>query len=212
MAKTKKSIIDLYMNWVLEHGSAPENIYLFCKENKMEESDFYAEYASFKAVEKAVFAAFFQKTLEMLHANEAYKTYAPKEQLLSFYFTFFELLTANRSYVLQSLPNSAVEFDKLSKLQDLRIHFKAYAKEIFNEYISTDVKRLEKIKATTFQEASWAQLLFIMRFWVKDESPSFEKTDIFIEKAINATFELADNPPLKSVIDLGKFLYKEAIS
>ncbi|WP_341224675.1 TetR family transcriptional regulator C-terminal domain-containing protein [uncultured Arcticibacterium sp.] len=212
MAKSKKSIIDLYMNWMLEHGSAPENIYIFCKENKMEESDFYAEYASFKAVEKAVFSAFFQKTLEMLHANEAYQSYAPKEQLLSFYFTFFELLTANRSYVLQALPSTPKELDKLGKLQDLRINFKAYAKEVFAQYISTDVKNLEKLKAQTFQETAWAQLLFIMRFWAKDESPSFEKTDIFIEKAINATFELADNPPLKSVIDLGKFLYKEAIS
>jgi hypothetical protein len=48
-----------------------------------------------------------------------------------------------------------------------------------------------------------------MRFWLDDSSASFEKTDIFIEKAVNASFDLIDIKPLKTVIDLGKFLFKE---
>jgi hypothetical protein len=42
-----------------------------------------------------------------------------------------------------------------------------------------------------------------------DSSSSFEKTDIFIEKSLKTSFDLIDTTPLKSIIDFGKFLYKE---
>jgi hypothetical protein len=48
-----------------------------------------------------------------------------------------------------------------------------------------------------------------MKFWLDDTSPSFEKTDIFIEKSVNTSFDVLNIQPLKSVIDLGKFLFKE---
>jgi len=58
-------------------------------------------------------------------------------------------------------------------------------------------------------EAAWLQLLSVMRFWYKDESPGFEKTDIFIEKLLTASFDLMNTRPMKSVTDLGKFIFKE---
>jgi ubiquinone biosynthesis protein COQ9 len=51
----------------------------------------------------------------------------------------------------------------------------------------------------------------ILKFWMEDESPAFEKTDIFIEKSVKASFELMNITPIESLIDLGKFLYKEKI-
>ncbi|MFB0910922.1 MAG: TetR/AcrR family transcriptional regulator, partial [Flavobacterium sp.] len=46
---------------------------------------------------------------------------------------------------------------------------------------------------------------------VDDVSPKFEKTDIYIEKSVNLSFELMDTAPLDSLIDLGKFIFKEKI-
>jgi hypothetical protein len=69
--------------------------------------------------------------------------------------------------------------------------------------------RLDKIQERTIEESAWAQLLITMNFWKNDPSPSFEKTDVFIEKSVNASFDLIDNTPLKSIVDLGKFLAKE---
>ena len=48
-----------------------------------------------------------------------------------------------------------------------------------------------------------------LKFWLEDTSSSFEKTDIFIEKAVNTSFDLISVQPIKSIIDLGKFLFKE---
>jgi hypothetical protein len=44
---------------------------------------------------------------------------------------------------------------------------------------------------------------------LKDTSPNFEKTDLFIEKSVKASFEILEALPVQSVLDLGKFLWKE---
>ena len=75
-------------------------------------------------------------------------------------------------------------------------------------------ERLAKIKQLeeqnkTLKESAWFQLLLTIKYWLEDTSPSFERTDIFIEKAVNTSFDLINIKPLKSVLDLGKFLYKD---
>ena len=72
-------------------------------------------------------------------------------------------------------------------------------------------EKLEKIQEKSIQESSWFHLLVTMKFWLDDISPSFEKTDLFIEKSINARFDLMDIKPLQSIIDFGKFIIKEKV-
>ncbi len=212
MAKEKKSIIAMYMDWVLEKNEAPESVYLFTKENKMNEADFYKEFGSLKAVEKQVFTTFFAKTVELLDKDENYLNYDSQQKLLSFYFTFFELLTANRSYVLAVLPKNFKTLDKFEQLKGLREEFLKYVSTLLEKYTSSPSERWQSLKKNGLTEAAWAQFLFAMAFWAKDESANFEKTDVFIEKSLKATFELVETTPLSSVVDLGKFLLKEAMA
>ena len=90
----KKSTPDLFIQFVLENGKNPVSVFEFCKANDLIETDFYKEFPSIKALEKKVLGDFFTYTSEMLSKNEAYQQYGPQEKLLSFYFTFFEVLTA----------------------------------------------------------------------------------------------------------------------
>ena len=50
----------------------------------------------------------------------------------------------------------------------------------------------------------------LMKFWISDTSKGFEKTDALIEKSVNVVFEVFDNTRLDTILDLGKFLWKEA--
>jgi len=72
--------------------------------------------------------------------------------------------------------------------------------------------RIEKIVGKSLEESLWIQFILCMKFWIDDDSASLEKTDIFIEKSVNTGFELLNIKPLKSVIDLGKFLFHEKIN
>ena len=206
---TRDDIYSMYMDYLLKNGKPPVNVYVFSKENNFDESLFYKLFGSFEAVERSIFATFFDNTITLLENNAEYAGFNNRNKLLSFYYTFFENLTANRSYVLSVLSLDNDKLKTLSLLSELRKKFKIFINSLEIRPIPLNDKRLEKIQEGTIEESAWTQLLITMKFWMSDNSPSFEKTDLFIEKAVNASFDLIDNTPLKSIIDLGKFLVKE---
>ncbi|MCD8439757.1 TetR family transcriptional regulator C-terminal domain-containing protein [Tenacibaculum finnmarkense] len=205
---TEEKIIELYMNSVLISGK-PTSIYAFATDNNFEESEFYQYFSSFKSLEKSIFGVFAKETIHLLHKTEAYQGYESKDKLLSFYFTFFELLTANRSYVLWQFQDMKSDFSKLAVLKELRAAFLKYVSNIELEKIDFKNDKINKIQDKTITEAYWMQLLMILKFWIDDESSNFEKTDVFIEKSVKAAFDIQQITPVKSVIDLAKFLWKE---
>lgn len=208
---TKDNLISWYMEFVLENNHDPKTVFSFAKENNFEEADFYKFYGSFEAIKESIFSEFFNHTIKILAKSEDYPTYDARNKLLSFYFTFFEILTANRSYVVYALKENN-DLKSLKYLKQLREDYKVFVSNIGVEKIDLKQEKLEKIQSKTIQESSWLQLIVTMKFWLDDTSPSFEKTDIFIEKSINARFDLIDVKPLKSIIDFGKFILKEKIN
>lgn len=210
-ALTKDKIISMYMNYTLEHNEKPKSVYNFTKINGFTETEFYSFFGTMESIEKEIFKTFLEKTLELLHKNKDYEDYDMKTKMLSFYFTFFELLSANRSYVVMSLKEHQNQLKNLMQLSGLRNSFKKYVSEIITDDFRTQQERLQNFQEKAIQEASWIQLLLTMKFWMEDSSPAFEKTDIFIEKSVKATFELMNIRPIDSLIDFGKFLFKEKI-
>lgn len=209
---TANGIISMYMDYVLQHNEQPKSVYIFTKENNFEESDFYQHFTSFENIEKSIFTEFLNNTLLVLAKSEDYENFDARNQLLSFYFTFFEILTANRSYVVYALEQQKGSFKKLKTLNGLRTEFHKYISNLDIETLDIKQERLEKLQQKAINESAWAQLLFTLKFWLEDGSKSFEKTDLFIEKSVNASFDIMNITPIKSVIDLGKFLFKEKMS
>ena len=208
---SKEDIVSIYMEEVLEKGQKPKSVYHFVKENNFTEAEFYAFFGTLEGLEKEIFRLFFANTIDLLNKNSEYLEYDMKNKMLSFYFTFFEILTANRSYVLQSLKFDRNPLKNLVQLTTLRNSFKEYVSEILTDDYRLEQEKLQKFQEKGIQESAWLQLMLTIKFWVDDESAAFEKTDIFIEKSVNASFELMNVTPLNHLIDLGKFLFKEKI-
>ena len=97
------------------------------------------------------------------------------------------------------------------QLSGLRNSFRDYLSEIITDDFRTQQEKLQNFQEKAFLEASWIQLLLTLKFWLDDSSPSFEKTDIYIEKSVKASFELMNITPIDSLIDFGKFIFKEKI-
>ena len=211
---TKDNLISWYMEFVLENNHNPKSVFSFAKENNFEESDFYKFYGTFEGIEQSIFSEIFNNTIKVLAKSEEYPNYDARNKLLSFYFTFFEILTANRSYVVYALKGNedVTKLRSLKLLKDLKQDFKTFSNNIGIEKIDLQQEQLGKIQDKTMQESSWIQLILTMKFWLDDTSPSFDKTDIFIEKSINSRFDLLDIKPLKSLLDFGKFILKEKIN
>ena len=213
MAKKKSisqsDLIALYMDFVLMHDHKPNSVYAFAKDNNFDESKFYEFFTSFEALEQSIFKVFFDNTHAALEKSDDYQSFDARNKLLSFYYTFFENLTANRSYVVHALKGNKNDMKSLKVLSHLKKSFNNYIEHLGINLIVVRQDQLQKIQNRGLKESAWFQLLVTMKFWLDDTSPSFEKTDIFIEKSVKASFDLIDTTPLKSIIDFGKFLFKE---
>ena len=75
--------------------------------------------------------------------------------------------------------------------------------------LKLDNEKIKSLQNKLVAEGAWIQFLSIIGFWLKDTSPNFEKTDIYIEKSVKAAFDMVYNVPVESIIDFGKFIWKE---
>lgn len=202
-------IISLYMNDVLENNDDLKNVYTFCKRHQIEESDFYSFFGSLEAMKQAIWIKFFENAVAGIEKEPAFESYSDKNKLLTLYFTLFEILTLNRSYVLVSLNENNQGLKNLKNLKGFRRHFKDFISSIIESNSSMVNDKVTKVTRPVFSEGAWIQFLFLLKFWMDDTSKSFEKTDILIEKSVNTVVDLLDTKPLESLFDLGKFLWKE---
>ena len=202
-------IVSKYMDYVLNTNEEPKNVFVFCKENKISEADFYTFFGSIDALKKEIWLKFFENAIEIMEKEEAYESYTDKNKLLTLYFTLFELFTANRSYILYALPNNKEGLKNLKSLNHFRSYFKTYITKLLEGGNSEIFKKSAKVSSPILSEAAWIQFLAILKFWLDDTSKAFESTDILIEKSVNTVVDLLNSKPLEGLLDLGKFLWKE---
>ena len=208
---SRSTIVVDFMEYVLENDF-PKNVYAFSKACEFSEAEFYNFFGSIDGIKKAIWVDLFNHVEELLFKNEEYSNYASREKLLSFYFTFFELLTANRSYVLFALKEGKNKLESLKQLSDLRKNVVEFGKALVEADNENQNLKFLKKPVSIVSEATWLQFLFLLKFWMNDDSQGFEKTDVAIEKSVNTVFDVLDNTPLDSIIDFGKFLWKEKMA
>lgn len=202
-------IIAWFMEDTLESGKDALNVYTFCKKHEIPEVDFYTFFGSLDAIKQEIWVRFFENAVGAIEKEPGYGSYSDKNKLLTLYFTLFEILTLNRSYVLFTLKENEQGLKNLLQLKQFRNRFKDFIVHILRENETEAMAKVKKITTPVLSEGAWVQFLFILKFWMEDHSKSFEKTDIIIEKSVNTVVDLLDTKPLENLIDLGKFLWKE---
>ena len=218
MATTKKTtkkkmsqedILSHYMKYVLEHGTQPATVYKFCKDHKIDEQEFYNHFGSFQGLQQHIWVALCDSTMATIHKDKEFDSYANKEKMLSFFYTLFGNLTANRSYIMFALQEHKMMLNKMEQLKEARHKVKAFATELIEVGNDEKTYKLTKNPVQLFSEGAWLQFLFLLKYWMDDTSAGFEKTDVAIEKSVNAIFDVFETTPLESILDFGKFLVKE---
>ena len=220
--ETLEKIRKAYTDYVLENGHQPTSVFQFAKKLKLAESDFYTHYTSFDAIEADVWLTFFTEAKATVEADDTYQGYSVREKLLAFYYTWIELLKAQRSFAVYSFGRlstasrpspimraSAGRVRADSKvLKPFREAFFDYARDLLAE--GRESKEVEPRPFVTdrYPNALWNQTLFLLDFWVSDVSKNFEKTDTAIEKAVNTSFDLIGRSPLDTLFDFAKFIYQ----
>jgi hypothetical protein len=203
-----EKIQETYINALLMNGRRPASVYKFCIDAGMKEDDFYSVAGSFEGLERIIWNSFIETTIARLKADKTFSTFTGREKMLAFYYTLLEELKANRSFILLSLHG----ISKLEIIPDFLKSFKATFEQFVNE-ILTGGKESGEVANRPFIDKSyphlfWLHISFILLFWTKDNSPSFEQTDAAVEKSVNLAFDLISKGAVDSALDFAKFLYQ----
>jgi len=205
----KEAIVEAFVKHVLENGKEPVSVYKFSQGLGMKEEEFYTYFTSFNSIKAAVWELIFTDTLQHMQGQEVYQEYSAKEKLLAFYFTLVEELKKYRSYLLSLYENHKTFKQHVpEEMKGFKKLFKAYAAEVVLEGKEAEEIAERPLISDRYEDALWLETLFILQFWIKDTSPSFEKTDVAIEKSVNLAFDLMGKSALDSFLDLAKFLYQ----
>jgi hypothetical protein len=196
-----------YVDYVLTHNEKPKSVYSFTKKLKITEADFYAFYASFESIEKNIWFELTVETIDEIQKQELWGQYSSREKMLSFFYSYVELLKNHRSFVIYSLTqNHNKRFSAPEVLSGARPVFENFATQIINEGLESGELAERKFFSKRYKDALWVQYAFILNFWVDDDSAGFEKTDEAIEKGIQVTFDLFQRSPIDNLFEYGKFL------
>ncbi|MBD3750264.1 MAG: TetR/AcrR family transcriptional regulator [Sphingobacteriales bacterium] len=207
---TKQKIQNAYIDYILTEGNKPISVFAFAKKNKFAEEEFYQYFGSFEAIEAGVWADFFSTTIKEIQNQEVWTTYSVREKALSFFYTFFELLKKQRSFVTYSMSHLKKGLHTPVALKEAKEIFEEFSVQLIQEGLESNEINDRKFISDRYKDALWMQVAFLLNFWIKDRSKGFEKTDEAIEKGVNVTFDLFQRTPIDNLLDYGKFLAQNA--
>ena len=200
-------LFEAYIQHILEHGAPPASVFKFCRDLGISEAEFYQQFASFPALEGQIWGSWIDQTVATISASAEWPSFNARQRMLTFFFAFFERATAKRSYLLARFPCPAQRIQGgAQSLAAMKRRFERFADETlqFGQDRGEVASRgpLSRVYPTAFTE------LFLtgIDFYLRDESPGFERTDAYVEKATVLAFDLIGNSAIESAVDLVRFV------
>lgn len=203
---TPEQIAHTYIDYVLTKDEPPKSVYVFAKSLGISEAEFYNYFASFEAIESNEWETLTKEAIALSTSQDIWIQYSSREKILSFFYSYVELLKSRRSFIIYSLKQRGHKLSTPSILSGTRIMFENFSEQIIAEGLETGELADRKLFTKRYKDALWIQFKFILNFWIDDSSPEFEKTDEMIEKGINVTFDLFQRSPIDNLFEYGKFL------
>lgn len=200
-----------YKESVLSTGKRPVSVFSFCLDSGIKEEEFYTHFGSFQGVERAIWKGIMSNTISRLTRDKAFGGFSAREKILALYFTLLEELTRERSYVVYQL-------DAASKL-DIVPPFMRDFKESYEGFVGTIVSEGQEVGEIArrpyldnrYPQLFWMHLVLLLQFWKNDDSPSFEKTDAYVEKSVRLAFDLIGKGALDSAVDFARFVIQSKL-
>lgn len=203
-------IREAYIDFVLTQNHKPASVYAFMKKLRLSESTFYEFYPSFEALEAKVWDEIFRDTLAAITISEEFDTFSARDKTLSLFYGFTEAMKPERSFIRYSFKDSPGFPGEIQVLRQMRESFFGFCENIIAQGLESGELSRRKYLDQRYKDALWLQFIFVIRFWINDTSPDFEKTDEAIEKGVQLTFDLMGHSPLDNLLDYGKFLVRNA--
>jgi hypothetical protein len=209
---SREQVVQAYQMELSATGKQPASVQAFCQANSVNETDFYNEFGSFEAIDKSCWNEFMAAPIANLRADKNATSFTAQEKLLTLYYALAETLKQNRGYVLACMKLYKKPEFVPSFLQGYKQTFGHFAASIVSEGTAAGQIAKRPLTDKIYPQLLWVHMGAFLFYWKEDNSPAFEKTDVFIEKSVNLFFELVSKGALDAAFDFGRFLYQSKTS
>ncbi|MCS7153931.1 MAG: TetR family transcriptional regulator C-terminal domain-containing protein [Bacteroidia bacterium] len=196
-ASIEARILDLYKQLVVEDKIKKMTVFSFCKALEISEADFYKHYASLDAIGRKIWASYADEVLAALKGSETYQNYSAREKILAYFFTFFETVVKDRSFISKTYTN-------FSLLRGYQRKFRTHMAEVIQEGVIADEIQSRHLE-NLYLDVLWGVHWGLIQFWLNDESEGFEDTEKAIETYLRIPLELMGQNILDSAYEALRF-------
>lgn len=205
---TKDKIMKEYMEFELLNGRAPHSVFELTKKLKIEESEFYKQFANLDSIRQEILKDLINKTVSILDVDPDYHGYSTREQLLALYYTLFEQMKAKRSYLLTKYKDIIRTAEHGKDWKPFLSVLVERASDIMRTGRDAEEVKDRPLVGNHYGKGAPIVFFYIFRVWVNDASEDFADTDAAIEKSVNTGLDLLSGSPFDSLFDFGKFAFK----
>ncbi|MCX8111637.1 MAG: TetR family transcriptional regulator C-terminal domain-containing protein [Bacteroidia bacterium] len=190
-------ILELYKQLVVEGKIKKMSVFSFCKALDISEADFYKHFASLDAVGRKIWTSYAEEVLAALKGSETYQNYSAREKILAYFFTFFETVVKDRSFISKTYTN-------FSLLRGYQRKFRTHMAEVIQEGVIADEIQSRHLE-NLYLDVLWGIHWGLIQFWLNDESEGFQDTEKAIETYLRIPLELMGQNVLDSAYEALRF-------
>lgn len=198
---------DAFIRFTLENNRPPASPYELAKFAESKEEDFYEEFGNLNALAANIWKGFFEDTKNQIQADPQYQSFSVREKLLAFFYTWLENIKKYRSFI-SLMTEGKKMWEQKEQFASFKTAFQEYAQELLNEALETGEAENRNFLNNAYPTLLWADVMYILRFWLKDTSKNFEQTDAAVEKVINLFFDIIGKTFLDTLFDFAKFAFQ----
>lgn len=193
----EEKIIDAYKEMLIA-GTEEINSYTISRKIDISEKEFFQYFTSADDIARKVWSNLADTVIEQLNSSELYNSYPPRQKILSYYFTFFEVALNERTFIERSAKSGKA-------LEAYKEKFKQFVADIVQEGIAVEDIKERLALSNYYPEGLWQLHVRLLHFWLKDSSEHFVETERAIETYSKVPLELMGPNLLDSVLETFKF-------
>ena len=166
-------------------------------------SEIYSYFPNKKAILSFYYPALVFQYWAMIEEIEGFEDYSLSEKFSNFIYTIFDMMSENSVFVNDTFDNHIFK-------KGYKSTFHKEVTALFKDFLTSDGE-IAVSAGLLMKDFSYklltSQYLFLVRFWIKDESENKERTLALSDKLTSLLEEAVYNKTLDKGFDLLKYLF-----
>lgn len=204
--ETKNAIFQAYKEMALESGKLPYSVHQVCQKAEVEVPQFHRHFNDLKDLSNQIWKAYFMQTVNSIEGSDVYGEYMIREKLLAFYYTLIEVLKEESTFVKLFHEQMGIWNYDPDCLVEFKPLFLAFLTELITEGRGTGEVEERYVVGDGYADWHWPQFLYLLNYWMRDQTQDQGRTDQAIEKAVNLGFDIMGHNIFDSAFDFARFL------